>query len=654
MRTTWLLTALLAVAVAGASGCGSSSSGDDDSTGDDGGGTGGGDGGQACIDGLTGIALTPSTTNVTLTGGPASPITFTATGSYAGGGTQPIDGAQLTWTASRTDDTPPGTVDAGAFAPNPAAGGTVTVTATDGCVSGSATVTLFLDVSVGPGDPAAWDGTPTTAGAPTIVYPSDRTRFPRNIYRTLFQWQRAGFTEFRLRFVGPGSTVTVYTDGTHPTCADADAAGCWEADETAWSYVAGSNAGEVVEWTVDALDRSTVPPTVRRGGPIQIGFSRRDVRGAIFYWSTTNAGIRRASVTSEFPEDYIAAGTTYSAPDDEVQCVACHVVSRNGRYLAAPVAAQSGKSLWITEVTESAPPTPLVRSVENTDGHGFATISPDDAYVVAAWGGEMWMVERETGAYVAPISLGTDVEGTHPDWSPDGDRLVFATGKGDAPGGASIATIAYQGGTSWGAPTTLVAADAQTKLFPQFSFDGEWIAYASGRGGHGDNDAQLWVVGKDGGAPVELVAANRVVNNATTDGRHQNSQPTWAPDGDFYWVAFNSKREYGVVLGGGTQQIWVAAIDPAALAAGVSDPSYPAFRLQFQGLDEDNHRAFWTEDVRDPIPPPDGGVPSPDAGQCIAAGQVCVPGADVCCDASYLCDTHDDGATYTCVPPFIP
>lgn len=43
-----------------------------------------------------------------------------------------------------------------------------------------------------------------------------------------------------------------------------------------------------------------------------------------------------------------------------------------------PAAADSGKSLWILEVTQDAPPTPLVTSVQDTQGHGFATISPDN------------------------------------------------------------------------------------------------------------------------------------------------------------------------------------------------------------------------------------------------------------------------------------
>jgi hypothetical protein len=498
----------------------------------------------------------------------------------------------------------------------------------------------------------AWNGAPVTTGmVPIIVYPSDQTRFPRNIYRTLFQWRSQGFVQFRLTFVGPGGKITVFTDGRHPLCV-ARGAACWEADEKAWSYIAGGNAGKMVTVTVDGLDTAMAPPTVRRSASISIGFSLYNVEGAIFYWSTTAAGVRRANISAAEPESYITGKpqTVYTNPADAVKCVACHVVSRDGKYMVAPVQADSGGSLWVMEVTRAAPPTPLIKKIPNTGGHGFATISPDDATVVAAWGGKMWMIDRATGAAKGDITVAAP-GATHPDWSPDNSQLVFATGKGDAPSAAAIATMPWMNGQFGPAvPIVPVAADKKTNLFPMHSPDGKWVAFSRGKGGHGDLTSQLWLVPAKGGAPIELVNANRVVSNAMGDGIHENNQPTWAPPGDYNWVAFNSQREYGLVSVEGTQQIWVAAIDLAKAARG-EDASYPAFRLQFQGLEEDNHRAFWTLDVRDPptIPP----RPSPDGGMCIAANMTCVPGVDTCCDSAYKCESRDDGMTYKCLPRII-
>ncbi|MBX5481825.1 MAG: hypothetical protein IRZ16_08300 [Myxococcaceae bacterium] len=181
------------------------------------------------------------------------------------------------------------------------------------------------------------------------------------------------------------------------------------------------------------------------------------------------------------------------------------------------------------------------------------------------------------------------------------------------------------------------------------------------------------------GEPIELKAANRVVNGVMTDGRHENNMPTWAPPGDYDWVAFNSVRPYGVVFpNGGTQQIWVRAIDRQKLSAG-EDPSFPAFRFAFQGLTEDNHRAFWTLDVRDPeyggtsclpLGSPCSGTapecclgtecvigelgsgvclpPPPDAGMCIPLGDPCdQTGGAPCCTGS-VCDVGPDGGGTFC------
>ncbi|MDX2019385.1 MAG: hypothetical protein SF187_04030 [Deltaproteobacteria bacterium] len=505
-----------------------------------------------------------------------------------------------------------------------------------------------------------WNADPKTgAGAPQIVYPSNQTRFPRNIYRTLFQWKATGNSEYRLIFTGPGTTVTVFTDGVHPLCAGKAGTACWEADESSWHLIADGNAGRTVSWIVDGLDTSGAAAVVKRSDAVTLGFSLKKVEGAIFYWSTTSAGIRRANVSAAEPENYIAGkpATTYASPTDSVKCVACHVVSRDGKFMLAPVQAASGGGLWIMEVTRAAPPTPLVKNVANTGGHGFATISPDNENVVAAWGGKMWMLDRVTGTKKMDLPLGATLA-THPDWSPNGTQVVFSTGKGDSPAAASLAVIPFMNG-AWGAVKVLLAATATTKpvkgmppppggsnLFPMHSPDSQWIAFSRGKGGHGDLSAQLWVMPSAGGAPIELVNANRVVSNAMGDGLTENSQPTWAPSGDLLWVAFNSQREYGVVSPAGRQQIWVAAIDPEKLGTN-EDPSFPAFRLQFQGLNEDNHRAFWTLDVRDPptTPPP----PTPDAGMCVTADQKCDPVADTCCDSTLRCDSVDDGATYTCM-----
>ena len=148
-----------------------------------------------------------------------------------------------------------------------------------------------------------------------------------------------------------------------------------------------------------------------------------------------------------------------------------------------------------------------------------------------------------------------------------------------------------------------------------------------------------------------MIAANRITNNEMTDGQYQNSQPTWAPPGDYDWVAFNTKRSYGVILDEGTQQIWVAAVSVDEAANG-NDPSYPAFRVPFQGLEENNHRAFWTLDIGQGggggMGSGGGGMGGTPCQDILTVGEVCDPLQD-CCESGSYCDTLDNGETYECV-----
>jgi hypothetical protein len=638
---------------AGTQGAGAGSSGTQS-------GTGSGTGGGTMVNcGFESLKVAPADQAVKLDGGTPTSITFTLTGKPKGGSEGPVDPSIVQWKAERADDTPPGTIKNGVLDPYPFAAGVVTVTATDGCVSSKATVNFSLDAKVGDPGPNAttWDSAMVvTDMPPVVVYPSDQTRFPRNIYRQLFQWRTAGYKQFRLTFKGTSSTVTVFSDGVHPTCTAANPnppAGCWEADEKAWAFIAASNAGSTATMTLDALDAG-MPAKIHRAAAITIGFSKQDVKGAIFYWSTTSAGVRRGRLTQKDPENYVAGKppTDYTAAGKGiVKCVACHTVSRSGKTMVAPTQSSVFEGMWIYQVTPDAPPKPIVTPVANTKGHGFGTISPDDTRVVVAYGGKMWEVNAADGMKIVDLPLAGKL-GTHPDWSPDNTQLAFATGSGDAPGGASIALIPYMGNDTWGMPKVLQAPKTGlSNISPMFSPDGKWIAYGMGKGGHGDVTEQLLLVNAAGGTPIELIAANRVVNNGTTLGQHQNASPTWAPPGDLNWVAFNSMRPYGVVLPQGTQQIWAAAIDLDKAAKG-QDASYPAFRIPFQGLAENNHRAFWTLDISMSSSSSSSSSSSGGGGMMcmtkLALGAKCDPLND-CCDVDSICDTLDNGDTYVCV-----
>ena len=383
------------------------------------GGSSGGTSGSSCT-GVDALAISPATSNVTLTGGTASPITFTASGTR-GGSNVTVAASDLTWTVTRADDSDPGTISNGVYQPNTSAGGTVTITATGCGQSATATVTFFLDYSatsvtdggtaITSTDFSGADGGVVGAKSPQIVYPSDATRFPRNIYKVLFQWKRQGNSLFRLNFTGTNSVVTVYTDGNDPTCAAvATTAGCWQADATTWSAIAGSNAGSTVDLEIDGAVSSGT--TVYASTHETLGFSKRDVPGAIFYWAASVGGIQRATVSDAAPENYLVP-TTVLSNSDTVSCAACHALSRDGRFMAvsgqATGPATMNHGLWNMQVTPYPPPVPLQAQFASPSGDSFASFSPDDAKLIFSPrnGGQLLVLDADGGNILASAVDGT-------------------------------------------------------------------------------------------------------------------------------------------------------------------------------------------------------------------------------------------------------
>jgi hypothetical protein len=222
------------------------------------------------------------------------------------------DGREVAVTPLWSVDRPEAlTVDAAGLARSTnTTGGDVVVTARQGTLAATATVRVRLELAItAPGaNPAAPRAFPPTATmgadparAPSWVYPANETVFPQNVYKVLFQWRRGGGDRFRVTFESDRVRLQVYTDGEHPDCAAARTGlGCFEPTLDAWRYIAGSNPRGSVRVTVDAAT-SAAPGTFFRSATLAIAFSRGPVPGAIYYWSTTVEGVRRATVGDAAP-----------------------------------------------------------------------------------------------------------------------------------------------------------------------------------------------------------------------------------------------------------------------------------------------------------------------------------------------------------------
>ena len=611
---------------------------------------------------VTALAVDPPSAPLTVDQTTPATQAFKAIGTLGDGTSVEV---AATWSV---DNPAPGSIDpsTGLYTTGNGAGGKVVVTASYGGKTATADLTVIFapkvdDGDVPPGTPDLFDpsqNTPLDADplSPDIAYPSDGTMFPTNIYRILFQWRAQGMSVFHLHFVGDYIDLDVYTDGANPTCvAAANDAGCWEATQQVWSWMASSAAGGKIKLTVEAADPAT-PGIYYVGDSIDVLFSKNPVPGAIYYWSTTQAGVMRAAVSDSAPAPFMT-------PTEVGQCVACHTLSRNGKKMGADV---GGEKLWVVAVDGNVPP-PVVFDKSNGQDipNAWSTFDYDATRVVSASKGVLKLLDGDTGAPIGGagngvIDLGA-MHGTQPDWAPDGLHLAFTYGSSTADRGVQGSSIAMLDHAADAFSNLQVirqsAASDDTYGYPMFDPTSQWIAYMHATGKSDKNPlAKLYVAKAQAGAPeFDLEKANTVVSDTVVPSGVANHMPTWAPQpvaGDVMWIAFASRRDYGLVLTPGSaigddkQQLWVAAIDPAKLGAG--DPSFPAFRLPFQLLSEDNHRPFWAEDALDI---PDGGVP--DAGgdaACKLLTEDCSTGP--CCEGT-VCEPNADGTAYVCVvaPP---
>jgi hypothetical protein len=561
-----------------------------------------------CPPGLKSIAVTPATATQQVTYPQApQPVTLAATGTLADGKTMDVSGCAA-WTT-----TAPGlaTVSGGEFAPGGA--GQFTISAANGSVAGSATVTVKVVGTVNPGDvdSTKLDGTPA-GGAPAIAYPLDGALFPYRYGDLAFQVvpTAASQTLARVAFEGDAIDLDVYAPCT-PIPSPALPGACAVAlPADLEKDLAG--ASEATHLTETVRLASTDGSALVESASISARWSSMPLSGALYFWSSppTTGGTasqlvrQNLDVTGSPPTIYLQDADLapldpsfeYSQP-----CFGCHAISQDGKKMALTIGGsdlQNGSQFALMDVaTKQAVSTggqTAVRLKGNSASFkGFAvfsTFSPDGMHLVQSLQGQL--LPRAADATLAdeggPLfaSAATDPALTMPFWSARGDVFAFvgyspsgspAYDTGDRNGnetvGAQIWTAPVTG-ASFGAPTLLVPrVPGASEYYPAISEDSALVVFnesscagpsspgADGYGqnpcdGYDDPSARLRLVAASGGAPVELDRASGRTSEWPKSGTWTNSWPRWAPaHGTFqgkslYWMAFSSRRPYGATLAG--------------------------------------------------------------------------------------------------------
>jgi hypothetical protein len=412
---------------------------------------------------------------------------------------------------------------------------------------------------------------------PRLVYPAADTIFPSNILGIDFQWAGRRGHLFRVRMRAGDHRVSWFTMANHliPDGPEFD------------GLKQQATLGVPIEVKVLRLDEdrgvACASPTV------SVHVDRATLLGAVYYWSTGDFGIMRLAAGDTEPEPFL---TPEVAP--EINCPACHALSRDGTKIAfTRTTFPPFGDLSTSNVDD---PTRLSYDPAGVTGY-FPSFAPDNERIVATSEGRLIIRSATTGRELQRLPTPPRSLAGAPDWSWQGDRIVGTLGRGGIdnllPDVAITGQIAqwHAMGNGWSRPDVLVPQGPEGRNDrPSYSPDGSLVAFNRvGDGPSGGNmgtpDSELFIVSSEGGQPVRLDHAN--------GGRMKgNNWPKWAPQGDErrLWLAFSSTRRYGN-RSNGRPQIWVTAIDLDADRG--EDPSAPAFWMPYQDPESGNHIPYW-------------------------------------------------------------
>lgn len=554
------------------------------------GGGGGGDGG-AGGDGGPQFTLEIEPAGAVLVVKNGAPVSqpFTATARLPDGSSADVT-ASTTWHVA--DTTLGAMTGATLVAPGPRGGATMVHASYQGATAAVPVTIKVSNVTVVP--PAPGNAADLFAAAsedpgraPTIVYPSDQTMVPPNLgeFDTHFA-DGAGNDLFEVSLTSPFVDVRMYVT--------AAGSGWVVFPPDAWRIAGETERGRGLKVTVRGLATGS-PGLAGSSPPLAVRVAKDDVEGGIYYWAASASGIYR----HDFGKPGVPAEPYYTPAQSGGRCVACHALSRDGTRMAVTFDGGNGGAT-VLDVASRAP-------LFNPDGSvlrsNFTVFDPSGTRMLTTFQGTITLRDPATAGVITTVPAGAYA--THPDWSPRGDLICWiAVASPSADwyfGGGRLMIQPYDAASdTFGAPVELVPQGPQNIFYPTFSPDGEWILYnQSSEDAYDDATAEIWAVPVDGSRPPLKVSAANVGPGLT------NSWARWAPfpqqtggemNEPFYWFTVSSKRAFGVRLGQGVPQIWMAPFFPMRAAAG-QDPSLPAFRLPFQDLHTSNHIAQWTETV---------------------------------------------------------
>ncbi len=622
---------------------------------------------------IASVEIIPATATLAASGTPVT-LAYMALAHYRDGTTGSLNyGIWTVDTASEGGIN----VNTGVYTANGIAGGVVTVHyALDTTDTVAATATLTVQVlrttyvGATPMSAAGDFGAlvPSTTARASLVYPLDQSVMPQNVSPPDVQWQGGAAGDiYRVTLQKSHVTVTAYTQHT-----GAGYRYDWVPDTVAWRTLAESDPAENVRFTVDRWDGHTA----YAGTPVNVRLARGSLAGAVYYWDLVAGRILRIHDDTAMSDNFMPHPPQRAS--DGSRCVACHAISRDGRYMAAEIWEGQGPSDVFdltTDLTVDPAPTRFATSVASWV---YASFNPDATRLIANRLGGLFLVDPSTGRTVTPAmgTLPPDTTAVQPSWSPDGHSIAYVANT-VGPGPTSftqgdLAILPVTGTDSFGSPSVIHHGNAlssdppggSSDAYPTWTPDSHWLAFQHGPYSESDNGADgvspamrfnagMYIIAPTGGSPTRLTAASGT--GAAADAFFPNFSPF--VQGGEYWLLFFSRRDYGNAQAGtygtGRRQLWVTAVDTTVTPG--TDPSHPPYWLPGQIVTSENISGFWAPQPCRPnatgcevsseccsgvCAPNASGMlvcnPPPSTAPCRSEGQRCGGTSDCC--AGLVCD----------------
>jgi len=487
---------------------------------------------------------------------------------------------------------------------------------------------------------AALTSPPAADPSLIIAYPFDDTMVPRNLTFIEFQWKRApGDVTFLVRATSGDKVYHLYLDA---ECT-ANNYCTRTLPKSEWLTLGRELAGLDVEFEIFGTSGSAVSRTT----PVTVRYSPEDLAGALYYWASANATIKRASFGSGHAVDFIVPKTATT----DYACVGCHSVSRDGSTIAFAVAPAEGENIAGIQTASTLDPTkkyinptngttPFVDNAHgntqgptNSLGHNVA-LNPDGSRMAvnatsppSNWPSHLDIRGTKTADTVLssyefgdPIFGGEKI-GIMPEYSPDGTQLAVMLAEKTASLTGLSAWSAQKGGIgvlpanadgTLGTAKVIVTAptDGGYHFYPTWSPDSKYLAFVTswdqnGTSGSLGNDRGVLRMVAVADAPVtcpgpKCIELSRGTGYSVADARGtvETSGSTWpkfAPfaqgsDKSVYFITFTSRRRYGVRPIDQTQ-LWMFGVDTNR----AGDPSFEPFWLPYQDTADGSLSPYWTE-----------------------------------------------------------